>query len=441
MKGLFTKLAVEQSQVGSAVSEVLRRSFFNVFANIFTFNRHLWLPVLQLKMNNVHWLFLAVVIVIRANASTRESDPKQDRGRLGLELGKWKKCSVYSLEHCLCRSRSTKVYAVNCTDSQFTHSLVLKNIPLTIEVIIFTGNNIGELESPFGNCIKNNRSTRIQLRTLDLSRNKIRTVDDNSLECMPQLQVLNMSLNRWDVREHTRVFGIDSLKHLTTLYMDAALADNNTRLDLLFRDSDLPALTHLYLRNNGLQTIDARSLSPLEDLTTLDLSDNRIANVVWNASCVPKLANLILRNNSLPYLTDNVTQQLNRMKLETLDVTSNPYVCTCAMKGFYNWLNSAQSDYVVKKSQLLCSHPRQLQGLPILALNDTLFACPAFLSQQVLNHDMAGKRNVVAIGLGIVFALAVVASVLLLYINRKKIKVQIYRRITKTNYAYAAMHI
>jgi hypothetical protein len=108
------------------------------------------------------------------------------------------------------------------------------------------------------------------LDTLDLSRNKISDLPDETFSLVKSLKKLDLSGNEI---VNPKWFG--NLGKIQELYLN-----NNKIIDLAagtFGSSDF--LTYLSLANNGLTTIKSESFGALPNLATIDLQHNKINEI------------------------------------------------------------------------------------------------------------------------------------------------------------------
>ncbi|XP_077056274.1 toll-like receptor 6 [Siphateles boraxobius] len=95
----------------------------------------------------------------------------------------------------------------------------------------------------------------------------------------------------------------------------------------------------LNLRNNRLTLVPA-DVGMLENLSVLDLTYNRLLDLP-TCKAFPNLHKLLLRSNSLhsPFPESLKTCQ----HLKDLDLSRNPFICTCALREFAALINSKAS--------------------------------------------------------------------------------------------------
>lgn len=92
----------------------------------------------------------------------------------------------------------------------------------------------------------------------------------------------------------------------------------------------------LNLRNNRVASVPA-DVQVLENLSVLDLTDNRLLDLP-TCQAFPNLHKLLLRSNSLhsPFPKSLKTCQ----HLKDLDLSRNPFICTCALREFTALINN-----------------------------------------------------------------------------------------------------
>ncbi|XP_067312808.1 toll-like receptor 1 [Pseudorasbora parva] len=92
----------------------------------------------------------------------------------------------------------------------------------------------------------------------------------------------------------------------------------------------------LNLRNNRVTTVPA-DVQVLEDLSILDLMDNRLLDL---PTCLafPNLQKLLVRSNSLHSPLPGALETCSHLK--DLDLSRNPFICTCALREFTDLINT-----------------------------------------------------------------------------------------------------
>ncbi|XP_073838085.1 uncharacterized protein [Musca autumnalis] len=217
------------------------------------------------------------------------------------------------------------------------------------------------------------------LRILDLSDNRLTRVPTNSLSQLDRLEELFLGQNDFEAILEGAFVGLKQLRRLEitgALFLKRIMTGafvSNTNLEYLNLASNkmlneiqegalsgLPHLKYVNLKANGLTTL-AEGLSPWQDLSTLDLSENPIAcdcRVMW-------LRNVLVSKNNTG---DNV-------------------------------------------SEVLCEFPESLRGKELTNLNPALMGCS--------HNDTREQTLIGALLVGI--AATITTLVLIVYHCRRKI--------------------
>ncbi|XP_072047882.1 toll-like receptor 2 type-2 [Amphiura filiformis] len=145
-----------------------------------------------------------------------------------------------------------------------------------------------------------------QLRSLNMSQNGLKAVSQIRFVKAPLLQVLDLSYNEISTIE-------DEIVYL------------------------LSNLTHLYMAGNKLTTM--ANIIELKFLVTLDLADNQL--------------------KSVPNEFLNHTFNPSPLGYYTLDLSGNPFDCTCVIEPFQNWIASDIKVYlrITSEGMYTCGHP------------------------------------------------------------------------------------
>ncbi|XP_072176927.1 uncharacterized protein [Diadema setosum] len=164
------------------------------------------------------------------------------------------------------------------------------------------------------------------------------------------------------------LYGMDALvfSNLSKLYF---LDLSDSRISVLQSGmfKDLRSLAFLYMNNNKVLALDGEVFQGLGNLRVLLIENNIISKLAPTTfATTQNLDQLILSENSIGTILPGTSFPMNPSL--TLDISRNPFSCTCELKWFRNWLHN--TDIKVKHpNQTLCSSA-SLPGLtnkPILS--------------------------------------------------------------------------
>nr|CAD7201710.1 unnamed protein product [Timema douglasi] len=153
------------------------------------------------------------------------------------------------------------------------------------------------------------------LKTLDLSHNRVQELGSAALSGMTSLSELRMSRNRLRGLDEGTFSG---LPHLTLLDLDS----NELETMASSAVKSLPDLKAIRLGHNRLNSVPESAFSDLPELQSAELQENGITHLAAGAfSGVPQLLLLNLSHNHLSGLGDAGLQGLQ--SLEVLDLSHN----------------------------------------------------------------------------------------------------------------------
>ncbi|XP_066158217.1 insulin-like growth factor-binding protein complex acid labile subunit [Euwallacea fornicatus] len=156
----------------------------------------------------------------------------------------------------------------------------------------------------------------VQLTELDLSNNLLETIGVYDFKDLNNLTILRMTGNQLDYfEEGTFKF----TPNLQALYID-----DNSFMEIPYELSDLSQLKVLSMARNLIESIEDDKVPNLSELQTLVLVQNQIYEIQQKGfSNMPKLDHLDLSNNNLTVLP---TTQLSKMsKLVNLKLSGNTF--------------------------------------------------------------------------------------------------------------------
>ncbi|GBL81447.1 Leucine-rich repeat and immunoglobulin-like domain-containing nogo receptor-interacting protein 1 [Araneus ventricosus] len=158
----------------------------------------------------------------------------------------------------------------------------------------------------------------ISLHHLNLSKNKLVTITSMMFNQMNSLHSLNLSLNEIET--------ISSSSFMDLNYLISLDLFSNKLTDIQHEIfTNLERLQTLILKQNGIKLLRNVVFSTLKNLKFLDLSENYIASVgLLSFKGLTKLEHLNLSSNYITYLQDGVFRSLESVKI--LDLSRNPII-------------------------------------------------------------------------------------------------------------------
>ncbi|XP_068105813.1 toll-like receptor 4 [Hyperolius riggenbachi] len=237
---------------------------------------------------------------------------------------------------------------------------------------------------------------------------------------MPYLQILDLS--------HTRVSNIGQFPIFVLLvnltYLDLSHTSCHFTIDCSFcglnnlKDlhisyntfapgilgsvfQNLTQLHFLNMSSCNLQNIPEQTFKYLTLLRVLDLSKNKLIHI--SASVLITLSRLIyldLSANNFQGLSNETSYTLAK-SLVKVDLSENPFDCSCIQKQFVSWVCEQSNTGLILTNRMMCKTPEHLQGLLL----------------QDVNLDCNGTFYVYVGTLSLVIAIAV--SVLIYHIYLK----------------------
>ena len=166
--------------------------------------------------------------------------------------------------------------------------------------------------------------------------------------------------------------------------------DSINSLDLMHTYVNISSLKDLTLARNGLESIEQIFFIHAPNLTSLNLSDNKIKNIDSAITyAFKRLIYLIIDGNALVSLSgiehltflkhlDVGRNQINEVPLwltspttselvlVTLDLSRNPFSCTCKIEHFRKWMVSDTNTWL-HPGEYNCATPVRLEGISVSA--------------------------------------------------------------------------
>ncbi|XP_066285950.1 leucine-rich repeat-containing protein 15-like isoform X1 [Branchiostoma lanceolatum] len=275
-----------------------------------------------------------------------------------------------------------------------------------LEQLYLQGNNLPIIAS---NAFTGLRS----LQTLDLQHNQISVIERDSFQLLPtlvdlsfqnnqlaylhdrtfegltSLQTLDLSKNRIHNWEDDAFFGLNDLR-------DLRLEFNRLRVIPELPEAWFPrnCLKSLNLSHNPIEMITDHALGLAIELQELYLHDLPALSTVHNFAFrgLPKLQQLHMYNNpglqTLPvhafvglpriqhinvhnnsFRTLDVTLFPDSWELHKVDLSDNPWDCSCKNAAFREWVKRFHTHgTVVNEDGTLCRYPAELEGEELLSV-------------------------------------------------------------------------
>ncbi|KAL3848386.1 hypothetical protein ACJMK2_019246 [Sinanodonta woodiana] len=173
---------------------------------------------------------------------------------------------------------------------------------------------------------------------------------------------------RWCPNLQTLVLDSNNLRHLNATSLMSMLSPLNKLLDLKLQDTKC-------------KNIPADLFKPLVSLRKLDLSSNTIAE--WPSTLfrnVSKLVKLIMSNNKIKVIKEGHFPSSFIDNLTTLDLSGNPFDCSCENLWFRRWMNNillTKPDIFSNNypNSYQCATPFPLQGTLLKSYNPSDDEC------------------------------------------------------------------
>lgn len=337
------------------------------FNNVWSLPRHAFCHLTQLRILNVsknHLLEMADL------GLTRESDCQT----LALEEIDASRNFLSTLRSSDLKSAVANLKKLNLAGNRLTHIYDDALYDMTwLQVLNLADNKLAALPP-----VVFNKSQ--QLQELHLQNNSLTLVTPELFAGLSNLVLLNLSHNAIDshLLSSDTFGGLLSLKVLDLSHnklsdLDPNLFSQMTSLEQLILDANqihhlkslpsLPKLRKLSLAGNGLQTIE--TLSPFQNLTSLDLSGNLLTHVQLNLDSLEEIS---LSHNKLAAIPDLTSCP----RLKSVDLGEN---------------NISQIPDGVFAAQLQTLYALRLSGNQIEAVSNTTFGNMSNLHMLNLAHN------------------------------------------------------
>ncbi|CAG9796733.1 unnamed protein product [Diatraea saccharalis] len=217
-----------------------------------------------------------------------------------------------------------------------------------------------------------------ELKNLDLNSNIIESVDQLGFHRLPSLRHLDLSDNNITTIPTSALSKLSNLSHL---YLSGNFFKNVTALSF----QSLFHLKHLHLsRLYELDKIDSRAFVDNINLQKIWMNENvKVREVpprLFHGN--PKLTHVYMRNNALETLE---ASHFPIDRLQELEISGNPFVCNCSI--LWLWKLGRESEINHKKSgnassilkidyeDVKCAAPENLKGVMFVQVPESEFGC------------------------------------------------------------------
>ncbi|XP_063402207.1 chaoptin-like [Mytilus trossulus] len=337
-------------------------------------------------------------------------------------------CEKKCHQKCMCNPKVLTCKGFNQNDiegDEFANSITTDLVRIHI-----TDGDIPELpRNLVGSCADDSSYHLNALKKLDLQNNGIKTINGQTLHCMPNLEELNLANNQWDVSTaHTRTFS--NIQNLKKLNLSDALHDEidskvkSTHLRLVFLESPFTKLEVLALDNNKLSVYDAdtaNTMCTFTSLKRLNLAHNTLPRLTfYHKRCMPHLECLDLSYNSLSTFESysNLNgllfslDQIQKASNVSVNFFGNEFDCDCQLREFHDWLNRTEV-HVLEKDKLTC-HDGVLFEKSIMSVESAEFECFSLdiSSSGDSSSNSSGYNTAVGVLVAMVVLLAIFLSVI-----------------------------
>lgn len=388
------------------------------------------------RSNNIPLKVIAIVLILLSNSSALA-----EKSSFVPTSSTSDTCGDKFPRECLCgmeKYEGQSQYVVNCTNAGLTDTSILKNMPETTQVLIFTGNIIKELPwNVFGAINDYN-----DLKVVDMSNNHIQEIRGKTYHHVANVRRLILNHNNLTIsrdgsdvnHHHPRVFSnfinLESL-HLTNAFADYLSPKLSEDLHDIFVNSNLTKLQKLHLEQNEISLFkDGKVFCDLPSLRDLHLGDNLLNDISFNVQCLKHLRFLDFTRNRFEYMKDKDLKLLDDLELKPkrtanliVDLEQNPFVCDCRIYPLHKWMQTTPVT-VRNKEKLTCFRNHDYaEHIELIKFGN----CIAQSSTSRENHS----RTAFFVFLLIVLSITLIGLLTaLIYLSRNKVKIWISPMVT-----------
>ncbi|XP_053615508.1 protein artichoke-like [Plodia interpunctella] len=217
-----------------------------------------------------------------------------------------------------------------------------------------------------------------ELKHLDLNSNIIEEIDQLGFHNLPSLRHLDLSDNNMTTIPTSAISKLSNLSHL---YLSGNFFQNITALSF----QSLFHLKHLHLsRLYDLDKIDSRAFVDNINLQKIWMNENlkvgEVPSRLFHGN--PKLTHIYMRNNALETLE---ASHFPIDRLQELEISGNPFICNCSL--LWLWKLGRESEINSKRAgndsltlkideeDVKCAGPAHLNGVLFVQIPESEFGC------------------------------------------------------------------
>ena len=246
----------------------------------------------------------------------------------------------------------------------------------------------------------------VNLNKLDLRNNYIATLPGSVFDNLGRLTSLNIAQNNLVFIQNAtgRFSALGSLVYFNMAdnkctYLQRDLFQNMLSLKYLHLEKNnlggligsdfdgtlfrnLANLEELHIMENSVSEIHPPAFQDLTSLSLLNLTNNKVKR--WGKDLFKTtrgLKYLDLTNNLITVLKKEDIDQFSG--LQKLNLTGNPFVCSCDLRWFRDWINQTSVQLYNVKSYT-CSEPKGWAGKPLLSFDRKKINCTFYTWQEIL---------------------------------------------------------
>ncbi|CAK1544591.1 unnamed protein product [Leptosia nina] len=217
-----------------------------------------------------------------------------------------------------------------------------------------------------------------ELRHLDLNNNIIDEIDHLGLHNLPSLRHLDLSDNNMTTIPTPAISKLSNLSHL---YLSGNFFHNITSLSF----QSLFHLKHLHLsRIFNLEKIDSRAFVDNINLQKIWMNENlKVREVpprLFHGN--PKLTHIYMRNNALETLE---ASHFPIDTLQELEISGNPFVCNCSLVWLWTLMRECEirsrrngnlsTILRIDYDDVKCAAPEHLKNIHFVQIPESEFGC------------------------------------------------------------------